>query len=137
MTTIALCTSCRRANQIYAYEKTKAQIRFAVTAKLISAFVFATFIVQFLFFLNWKFQASSHLLCLYSSVCVRPGRKPQRPVFSHHGSYKSETESYQTKSPTKIIKLTVTYKSWFKDIILVPICRHLCRRSYVFRRRLR
>ena len=33
-------------------------------------FVFATRIVQFLFFLNPKFQASSHLLCLHSSVCV-------------------------------------------------------------------
>ena len=42
--------------------KTKAQISFAVTAKLISAFVFATRIVQFLFFLNPKFQASSLLL---------------------------------------------------------------------------
>ena len=33
-----------------------------VTAKLISAFVFATQIVQSLYFLNLKFQASSHLL---------------------------------------------------------------------------
>ena len=57
--------------------KTKAQISLAVTAKLISAFVFATQIV----FLNLKFQASSLLLCLYRSVCVRPGRKPQRPYF--------------------------------------------------------
>ena len=32
-----------------------------LTAKLISAFVFATRIVQFLFFLNPKFQASSRL----------------------------------------------------------------------------
>ena len=35
-----------------AYAKTKTQISFAVTAKLISAFVFATWIVQSLFFLN-------------------------------------------------------------------------------------
>ena len=34
----------------------------AVTAKLISAFVFATRIVQFLFYLNPKFQASSSFL---------------------------------------------------------------------------
>ena len=46
-------------NQQSAYAKTKAQISFAVTAKLISAFVFATWIVHFLFFLNPKFQASS------------------------------------------------------------------------------
>ena len=44
--------------------------QFAVTAKLISAFVFATRIVQFLYFLNPKFPVSSHLLCLYSPVCV-------------------------------------------------------------------
>ena len=51
-------------------------------AKLISAFVFATQIVQSLHFLNPKFQASSQLLQLYSPVCVGPGRKPRRPVFS-------------------------------------------------------
>ena len=58
----------------------------AVTAKLISAFVFATRIVQSLFFLNPKFQASSHLLWLYSPFCVGSGRKPRRPVFSERGS---------------------------------------------------
>ena len=69
-------------NQQSAYAKTKTQISFAVTAKLISAFVFATWIVHFLFFLNPKFQVSSHLLCLYSLVCVGPVRKP-RCWFSH------------------------------------------------------
>ena len=54
----------------------------SVTAKLISAFVFATRIVQFLFYLNPKFQASSSFLCLYRSVCVGPGRKPHC-WFSH------------------------------------------------------
>ena len=56
------------------------------TAKLISAFVFATRIVHFLFLLNPKFQASMLLLGLYMSVCVRPGWKPRRPVFSRRGS---------------------------------------------------
>ena len=55
-------------------------------ADLISAFVFATRIVHFLFLLNPKFQASMLLLGLYMSVCVRPGRKPRRPVFSRRGS---------------------------------------------------
>ena len=54
----------------------------SVTAKLISAFVFATQIVQSLYFINPKFQASSHLLLPYSLVCVGPGRKPRRLVFS-------------------------------------------------------
>ena len=53
-------------------------------------FVFATRIVQSLFFLNPKFQASSHLLCLYSPVCVGPGRKPKLLVFSRTGSYLDE-----------------------------------------------
>ena len=52
------------------------QISFAVTAKLISAFIFATRIVQFLFYLNPKFHASSSFLCLYRSVYVGPVRKP-------------------------------------------------------------
>ena len=64
-----------RALFLVAYAKTKTQISFAVTAKLISAFVFAIRIVQYLYYLNPKFQAYSHLL-LYSLVCVRPGGKP-------------------------------------------------------------
>ena len=44
------------------YAKTKAQISCTVTTQLISAFVFATWIVQSLYFLNPKFQTSS-LFC--------------------------------------------------------------------------
>ena len=57
----------------------------AVTAKLISVFVFATRIVQFLFYLNPKFQASSCHLWLYSPVCVGPVRKPHC-WFSHEAA---------------------------------------------------
>ena len=60
----------------------KTQISFAVTAKLIGGLVLDIRIVQFLFYLNTKFQASGHLLSLCSPVCVRPGRKPRRPVLS-------------------------------------------------------
>ena len=49
-----------KTNNLYA--NTKAQISFAVTAKLISAFVFATRIVQFLNFINPKFPVSIYLL---------------------------------------------------------------------------
>ena len=38
------------------------------------------------YFLNSKFQASSRLVWLYSPVCVGPGRKLRRPVFSQRGS---------------------------------------------------
>ena len=68
--------------------KTKVQISFEVTAQLISVFVFATLIVQSLYFLNLKFQVSNHLLWLYSPVCVGPGRIPQRQVYSRIGSYR-------------------------------------------------
>ena len=51
------------------------------------------------FFPNPKFQASSHLLWLYSPVCVGPGRKPLRPVFSQRGLYKH-------------IKLSITLVIW-------------------------
>ena len=43
-------------------------------------------IVQSLYYLNPKFQDSSHLLWLQSPVCVGPDRKPRRPVFSQRGS---------------------------------------------------
>ena len=74
-------------NQQSAYAKTKARISFAVTAKLISAIVFATRIVQFFFYLNPKFQASSSFLCLYRPVCVGPVRKPHC-WFSHEATHK-------------------------------------------------
>ena len=74
-------------NQQSAYAKTKTQISFAVTAKLISAIVFATWIVHFLFFLNPKFQASSVFLLLHRPVCVGPVRKPHC-WFSHEAAHK-------------------------------------------------
>ena len=72
---------------LFAYAKTKAQISFDINAKLISAFVFATRIVQFLFFRNPKFQASNHFLRRYRLVCVRPGQKPE-DRFSRVEAYK-------------------------------------------------
>ena len=55
--------------------------------QLISAFFSAIRMVQPLYYLNPKFQASSNLLWLYSPVCVGPGRNSRRPVFSQRGSY--------------------------------------------------
>ena len=40
------------------------------------AFVFATLILQSLYFLNLRFQVSNYLLRLHSQVGVGPGRKP-------------------------------------------------------------
>ena len=49
--------------------------------------------ILLLLLLNPKFQASSHLLWLYSPVCVGHGRKPRRPVFSQRGSYQYKCHS--------------------------------------------
>ena len=44
---------------------------------------------------TYKFQASNHLLLLYSLVCVRPGRKPRRQVFLRPSScLKFQVSSY-------------------------------------------
>ena len=59
---------------VFAYAKTKTQISFAVH------------VVQSLYFINPKCQASSHLLWQYSPVCVGPGRKPRRPL-SHNEAH--------------------------------------------------
>ena len=66
------------------YAKPKAQIRFAVTAMLISPLFFVTRIVQS--YLYPKFQSSSILLCLCSSFCVGPFWKPQC-WFSHNAAH--------------------------------------------------
>ena len=91
-------------NRLYAYAKTKTQISVSVTTKLISAFVFAIRIVQSLYYLNSKFQASSHLLWLYSPVCVGPGRIPRRPVFSVGYIQMSCTSSVLDKNTCKVSK---------------------------------
>ena len=76
------------------------QISFAVvTAKLIISFVFPKQIVQSLYFLNKKFQVSSHLLWLYSPVYVGPGRKSRRPVFSQRGSNINALASFVAAKP--------------------------------------
>ena len=62
----------------FAHPKPKMQISFAVSY---------TQIVQFFFFINPKLQAPRHILQLFSPVCVGPGQKPLRPVFSQRGSY--------------------------------------------------
>ena len=67
--------------------KKKAQINSAVTAQLISAFVFATQLVQSLYLPNPKIQASGRLLLLYSPLCIRPGQKLRGQFFSRQDSY--------------------------------------------------
>ena len=98
----------------------KTQISFAVTAKLISAFVFATWIVQSLCFQNPKFQVSSHLLWLYSLVCVVPGRKPRRPVFWHRGSNISDAWEVSICSILDIIH--VHFRKDYNMLLIMKTC---------------
>ena len=79
----------------FAYAKTKTQISFAVTAKLISAFVFATWIVPSLFYLNLKFQAYSHLLWLYSPVVSDLVSNPE-DRFSHNEAHFISTKKNES-----------------------------------------
>ena len=67
------------------------------TAQLISAFVFATQRVQNLFFLNPKFQGSSHLLWLCSPVCVG---NPEERLANNEAQMKYQSSCiYGTSSP--------------------------------------
>ena len=67
----------------FAYAKTKTQISFAVTAKLISAFVFATRIVQS-FLLP---RASSHFPWLYTARFVSDLVRNPEDRFSHNEAH--------------------------------------------------
>ena len=88
--------------QLSAYAKPTAQISYAVTAQLISTFVFVTRIIRFVFYLNPKFQASILLLWLYSLVCVRPGRKPLSLLFFLTGADSKAKVSSSTRFETSI-----------------------------------
>ena len=70
----------------YCLCENKVADRLCSNCTAINPFVFATPIVQFLFFLNPKFQAFELFLGLYRPVCVRPDQKPRRLVFSRPGS---------------------------------------------------
>ena len=86
------------------------------------AFVFATRIVQFLFYLNPKLQASSSFLSLYRPICVVPGRKPRRPVFSRRGS-NDTIQTLQIIIPfhfKKKIEITGALNSRYKSTLYEP-----------------
>ena len=81
-------------------KKTKAQISCAVTAQLISAFVFATSIVHFLLYLYPKFQASNLLCCtgLFVSDLVRTTPRLIFGVVAHMCLQRGAYNSYWFRS---------------------------------------
>ena len=110
------------------YEKTgillmRKQRRCAVPAQLISAFIFARQTEQLLFFLNTKFQASSSLLCLYRLICVRPGRKPQRPIFSRRSTRSGVDEKFVYDAFFQIEKVNRTrFKAHYGSLYFIVLC---------------
>ena len=70
---------------IYIVHVFNKQCKAEVIAQLISVFVFATQIVQSLFFLHLKFRAAGLLLRLYRLVCVGPNGNLKLLVFSCTG----------------------------------------------------
>ena len=93
-----------------------------LTVQLISAFVFAIRKVQSHYYLNPKFQASGRLLWLCSPVCVGPGRKPRRPVFSQRGSYSKPAGSFTCLRSGRIY---VTLELFLTLIMTNPIIKHM------------
>ena len=75
-----------------------------------------------------KFQASSHLLWLYSPVCGRAGLKPQRQVFSPCGFYLLD-ESLKLTLKFSVLLLehpeTKLIKTLYQLSLIVrkPVCR--------------
>ena len=65
------------------------------------AFVFATLIVQSLYFLNPKFQGSSHLLLLYSPVCVGPGPTPKEGFLVSQLNRKTQHQEEKETLPNR------------------------------------
>ena len=94
------------------------QISCAVTAQLISAFVFTTRIVQSLFYLYSILYAYSFLKLLYRRVSVGAGWKSRRPFFSHCGSLENVSRGNNLWSRLFI----------FSFIFSSPVRK--CRKSY-------
>ena len=64
--------------------------------------------------LKSEISSSSFLLVLHRQVCVRPGRTPQRPVFSHCGSY--------MENGPVVEQLTPCGEVWGSDPTSVNLC---------------
>ena len=87
-----------------------------------------------------KFEASSPFPWLYRSICVRPGQKPRRPMFSCRGSFSSPptnslsdlnpslSTSPATSSPSKAFSLSLY--SWASVSDFLALCAAFLCSSY-------
>ena len=78
------------------------------------------------YFLNPKFQASSHNLWVYCVICVGPGREPRRPIFLQRGS---NTSSWPRKS-CENIRASVTPKLSANAPLLCAQVYHRRKRNF-------
>ena len=103
------------------------------SAHLISTFVYATWILQFICYSNPRFQASSLLLRLYRPVCVGPGRKPTLFVFSCGGLYVACTSEYEARRKIKtVLWMGVSTTSKKNRYITIRVAQHATLLSDVF-----
>ena len=84
--------------------------------------------MQSLYFLNPKFQAYSYLLWLCNPVCVGPGRKPLRPLFSQRGLHSSNSllKAYvqvKLSCGSYILQSVRARFNQFQVSKLCPLCR--------------
>ena len=112
-------------NVHFAHAKTKAQISFAVTAKLTSAFEFvhAPQIVQCLFFLYPKFPACSHLLRLHIVRILSDLVRNPKDQFSRVTAHMQTNQL--TNYCSEIASLSLNYHSYIskgKSICLFNTC---------------
>ena len=89
---------------IFAYAKNKGADQLCGNCTADQVLCFTTWIVQSLNFLNPKFQVYSQLLWLYSLVCVGPGWKSRRQLFSQHSSYKTWWQGDSNEHPQHRLK---------------------------------
>ena len=108
-----------------------------VAAQLISAYVFAAWIVHFLIFLNQNSQASGPHLRLHRLFCVGPGQKSGSSVFSSRGSsciglirlldpYQKQKKNTKQKTKTKKKQQQINKKNCSYLVIIYGILRVRC-----------
>ena len=83
----AILNESRHEKTYFLHTRNKGQI----SAFVFTTYVFTTKIEKSLYFCNPKFQTSTHLLRLYSPICIIPGWKAQRQVFSRCGTNSCES----------------------------------------------
>ena len=73
--------------------------------------------------------ASSHLVWLCSPVCVGPGRKPRRPVFSQRGSYYVPMPPWECQIQSSVLPGAVAWS--VGRLFAITCCRSIPRVRHI------